>query len=1092
MGRFSLNDASHKRRAPDTRGTGFLNNITGPKTSASTFLAPRAQASQIGAPFAFTFGSGLALVQHSTPRAWAHESRGGSSAILSGIEAGMDAQKLAAAFQTPFHGVAIDDAQGSPPEEHEDLNEAVAAPTAEEPTKPSFTEKIKSLLKKVPLLSWRDDWSQLFLHEAIRHDGRAEALGLTKCPGCKKDGFPEYRCEDCRYANYCKECTLFWHRHVPLHNLERWNASEFYERVSGAEVGIRIQLLHPPGEVCKFRSLHSVEKFTIIHTNGIHKIPVDFCKCEIGKDIPYHIQLMRWRLWPATCEDPHTATTFEALDCFTRLSAFGRLNVYDFYRALEASTNGAMLQRVANVRQQLSNCVRQFRHIMMFKRAGRGHEPGGIAGTPPGACAVRCPACPDLKLNMKTCVLGPLKWIGRAFLGVDANFRLSNKFTYATKQTDPSLTDGRAYMAPWKDYAKHIRATNKELSEKSTCSKFSALELANVREVTISYDIACQYCRKIKERLARIPHTSAVWAGAQTFAALVASNSITYAVPKFHLFAHKLWCQLRFAFGWLFGTAITDGEAVERLWSAFNAAASSLREMGPGGNNDTLDDMFGAWNWMKTCCIGASIAQINSETEKEIGSATNEVARGLAKEDAVLAECLLDGLRIEDERARITARHDSEGETDKQATTKTTVLKGLALTITNFRAVQEYAMPATYARLSPNERDPAHKTAMTVALGLPSAPLDGDTSLVSAAAKTMEAKYRWALMKDELDRLLHQLRWKGCLHKHRIAHVTGQRASTRSLSAQAAVSANVKRAADAYRRHRAAYEVLVGDGSWKDVMRELKDSECRPLGDRLIEQMEKMAERKIKKFLEGKSVADTSGETNYKLPWIWYSWGGKTGAEITDQLITEWAKSRARSQHWVQEIQLVDAEMQRAIEFSESMALIWDARRNYEKTIDIGPEQSWACDDAWADGMRAYASKQAFIRRAHAAKWTQEFAQLRMEAKRFLTVHTDDGLSLEPLTLLSVSEVEDMRLRARLRRERRNKPKRVKPDDEDPDVEVDDGLLDLFEEDTALQEELDALASGFKGTIHAVDGGAKGKKPKESRGGGKNRRKGGK
>lgn len=137
---------------------------------------------------------------------------------------------------------------------------------------------------------------------------------------------------------------------LDLTSVQHFNDSEFYERVTGADIGIRIQLLHRPGDVCKFRSLHSVENFTIIHTNGIHNIPVDFCKCEIGRNVPHHIQLMRWRLWPATCENPQTATTFEALDLFTRLSALGRLNVYDFYRALEAATDGAMLRGVS-VRQ---------------------------------------------------------------------------------------------------------------------------------------------------------------------------------------------------------------------------------------------------------------------------------------------------------------------------------------------------------------------------------------------------------------------------------------------------------------------------------------------------------------------------------------------------------------------------------------------------------------------------------------------------------------------------------------------------------------------------------------------------------------------
>ena len=110
---------------------------------------------------------------------------------------------------------------------------------------------------------------------------------------------------------------------------------------------MRIQLMHPPGEVCSFRALHQIEDFAVIHTNGIHRIPVDFCGCERGANVPHHIQLMRSRLWPATCVNPQTATTHEALDLFTRLSLLGQLNVYDYYKVLEAATNGAGLNVIA-------------------------------------------------------------------------------------------------------------------------------------------------------------------------------------------------------------------------------------------------------------------------------------------------------------------------------------------------------------------------------------------------------------------------------------------------------------------------------------------------------------------------------------------------------------------------------------------------------------------------------------------------------------------------------------------------------------------------------------------------------------------------
>lgn len=71
-----------------------------------------------------------------------------------------------------------------------------------------------------PILPWKLKWREYFLRESIRLDGRAEVLNMKTCPGCQKDGFPEYRCEDCRGADLCKECTLTWHRYSPLHKIE--------------------------------------------------------------------------------------------------------------------------------------------------------------------------------------------------------------------------------------------------------------------------------------------------------------------------------------------------------------------------------------------------------------------------------------------------------------------------------------------------------------------------------------------------------------------------------------------------------------------------------------------------------------------------------------------------------------------------------------------------------------------------------------------------------------------------------------------------------------------------------------------------------
>lgn len=130
--------------------------------------------------------------------------------------------------------------------------------------------------------------------------------------------------------------------------------------------------------------------------------------------------------------------------------------------------------------------------------------------------------------------------------------------------------------------------------------------LSNLRAPTVlvTYDIACQWHKKLKLRLEKIPETRNIYAGGMAMLELILNDKAVFCVPKFHLYAHKLLCQISYALGWTVGTGASDGEGPERCWSAMNGAASSVREMGPGTMHDTMDDLFGAWNWQKICNMG--------------------------------------------------------------------------------------------------------------------------------------------------------------------------------------------------------------------------------------------------------------------------------------------------------------------------------------------------------------------------------------------------------------------------------------------------------------------------------------------------------
>jgi hypothetical protein len=124
---------------------------------------------------------------------------------------------------------------------------------------------------------------------------------------------------------------------------------------------------------------------------------------------------------------------------------------------------------------------------------------------------------------------------------------------------------------------------------------FSTLRHGTINMLNVSYDIACQWHKKLWDRMRAFPSSMQ----------LNHATKITFFVPKFHLPAHIERCQTLFSFNFKRGVGRTDGEAPERGWANINPVASSTKEMGPGARRDTLDDYFGDSNWKKIIGLGA-------------------------------------------------------------------------------------------------------------------------------------------------------------------------------------------------------------------------------------------------------------------------------------------------------------------------------------------------------------------------------------------------------------------------------------------------------------------------------------------------------
>lgn len=162
---------------------------------------------------------------------------------------------------------------------------------------------------------------------------------------------------------------------------------------------MRVQFGHRPGESCPSPE-RGREGFVVMHDNAIHEVAVDFCRCTraAAAGAP-DIQLLRAGWYPASETRPQTCMTLVALDKFHMETLQAKTTMYDFYSTLEKLSDNSG-NKPPNRYQVFIRICREYRHLMMLKRGGRGHEEGGVEATQPGGLAVRCPCCPRPGVNL--------------------------------------------------------------------------------------------------------------------------------------------------------------------------------------------------------------------------------------------------------------------------------------------------------------------------------------------------------------------------------------------------------------------------------------------------------------------------------------------------------------------------------------------------------------------------------------------------------------------------------------------------------------------------------------------------------------------
>ncbi|KAJ6537606.1 hypothetical protein B0H10DRAFT_1714216, partial [Mycena sp. CBHHK59/15] len=298
--------------------------------------------------------------------------------------------------------------------------------------------------------------------------------------------------------------------------------------------------------------------------------------------------------YPALVTDLDTCTTFEALDNFRLSNVVGNMNVNNYISPLECKTD-----RTSSVGMKWMPAFRCMSHQYMFiermRQVGWGHDPAGRMVAKAGKAMVICWACPyDRFLYM-------------LILAIDTNFKLKNHIQ-AHEHDDPSLGPGWGpFVEPtvYKEHLQNYVAKNDismciaftALMQKETrntaglhvfsvgscvCAQYecmhpnglgdpqrgehyanmdyivmAALVSFNLIQLTLSYDITCQWKKNLPSCMAKLPARLQL---------NLNKIECQCGLPVWHALSHKSSCTNENSLSFLKGIAKSDGEGVECLW----------------------------------------------------------------------------------------------------------------------------------------------------------------------------------------------------------------------------------------------------------------------------------------------------------------------------------------------------------------------------------------------------------------------------------------------------------------------------------------------------------------------------------------------
>ncbi|KAF7797546.1 hypothetical protein EIP86_008746 [Pleurotus ostreatoroseus] len=855
--------------------------------------------------------------------------------------------------------------------------------------------------------SYLTEWTNerdFFLREMLGLEGmRGKPEVCQRCGEGKEKGKAVIRCRDCFGGPlYCSKCCVLVHERHPFHNIKRWNG-QYFEKSTLQSLGLIVQLGHAPGTKCHNPSY----------------APADFA----NRMKAFMRMIREWQ---------H----------LKMLKRAGRSYEED---GVAATKPGSLCLRCPacprpgfNLPKDWKDAPRDKKYIYnmliaidanfrLKRRAVSSNERDPALGSGWGYFVEDAPYYEHIlqyadQEDISTCT------------GFAAISQANKKFNkgYAVTGIGSIVCARHGFILPnaTGDLQKGERYCNMDYLV------LSALRaLGELPPLVLSYDVICQWIIHFWQRVQEFSEDLRIDPENVNF---------RYAIPMYHFRAHKEKDHNKYSLHLLEGVGRSCCEGIERNWPKHEETAASTREMGPGSRHDTLEDHFQYANWRVYTSLGslfqrqlkeavreratqmevfklfsekvlpenrskwlAEIAAYESDPSlpdpyyrEPFGISEADIRLKLAEEDdraiadgdtalhaVTPAAMLIDLLEIEELQRKFRQKYgrSSAATRDKTANQNAEITEKrstIRRRIANIREIQSIYMPCVprYAAKWAQSNLQSADFPEEFPLVLPHSLSPDDLQLCFRGIASLEECLRDGALHDALDKLRVHLHIRSRLAAGKARNVRHQGANTRARKKIDVNESKIISLAEKYRATRAAKLALAGNGDWEKAWRPLERSDVRCM----------VAEPNSAVNVADGGDMQVPSEGRRTVSWIWMSADSLTmdttiESGMQDALRIEFLRSRARANRWEEQVNLLEEEKRRTLVSCELNAQEWDKR-----SLKISSR-----NDAYGQGLAAYAAEQASIQRGIAAKYRALWSNVSESVRGAETVDVEDNIAID-------------------------------------------------------------------------------------------------